>query len=309
MPYQNLAHRASILCVISNTSQSAVSLFIMRATDETSTVGGEFSSQEYTAEERIAFLKGTLEAQQAFFREQIAELKSTAAKLEEENLTFTVKMEQVAAHVKEEFAKQAGVNKVILETAITDERAIDVPVLRSGPIVWTSSASSISTGRDPRMIDVLDFPGAGAQVGISTWKIKILGNDGVRLGVVSSLEKKYEVPLGESDKSWSYANTGYTCHNNCRVGGWHVGFTTGSIVTLSLDLMGRGTLSLSVDDKPLIRVFDGMKKGNEQFIPAAFLHKQSSIEFLGFQFNPKTNGSFMRSAGLLLTNIAVRASR
>jgi hypothetical protein len=231
------------------------------------------SSQEYTAEERNAFLKGTLEAQKAFCREQIAELKSTAAKSE-------------ATHVKAELAKQAAVNKAILQTAITNERTIDVPMLRTGPIVWKSSASSISTGRDPRMIDVLDFP--GLQEGISTWKIKILRDDGVRLGVVSSLEKKYEVPLGESEKSWSYGGLGDACHNNCRVGGWHVGFTTGSIVTLSLDLTGRGALSVSVDEKPLILVFDGMKKGNEQFIPAVFLYNKSScIEFRELhQFNP-----------------------
>jgi hypothetical protein len=40
---------------------------------------------------------------------------------------------------------------------------------------------------------------------------------------------------------------------------------------------------VSVDEKPLIRVFDDMKKGNEQFIPAAFLYNYAKIEFLGFQ--------------------------
>lgn len=73
------------------------------------------------------------------------------------------------------------------------------------------------------------------------------------------------------------------------VGGWHVGFDTGSIVTLSLDSTkseeGEGaTMSVSVDDKAMIPVFDRMGiTGHDKFYPAAYLFEGSSIEFLGFQ--------------------------
>jgi SPRY domain len=149
--------------------------------------------------------------------------------------------------------------------------------------IWKSSASSISTVRyrDRMMIDVLDFP--GVQRGTYTWKIKILREDGTRLGVVSSLERNYKKSLGTTGTSWGYGGRGDAFHKGRRVGGWHVGFTTGSIVTLFLDLTGRGTLSVSVDEKPLILVFDDMKKGNKQFMPAAFLYNDARIEFLGFQ--------------------------
>jgi hypothetical protein len=242
-------------------------------------------------------------------------LVSSVAKLEQENLTLKDAVAQ---------SPRVWLGVVMMVFAIFGymmwpSGCHGYGVLPKTAPVWKSSASTISTGRDrDRMIDVLDFP--GVQKGIYTWKIKILREDGGRLGVVSAVEHIYERNLGHhgafwgyggrgdafhngfrvggwhvgfttrsernlghNGASWGYGGHGDAFHNDRRVGGWHVGFTTGSIVTFSLDLTGRGTLSVSVDEKPMIRVFDDMKKGNEQFIPAAFLYNDARIEFLGFQ--------------------------
>jgi hypothetical protein len=53
-----------------------------------------------------------------------------------------------------------------------------------------------------------------------------------------------------------------------------------------LDLTGTGTMSVAVDDKPMIQVYDNMKKNKgsrQHFIPAVYLFDASSIEFLGLQ--------------------------
>jgi hypothetical protein len=133
------------------------------------------------------------------------------------------------------------------------------------------------------MIDVLDFP--GFHVGTHTWKIKILLKFGVRLGVVSSLKLNYEKNLGTTEESWGYGGYGDAYHNGRRVGGWHVGFSTGSIVTFRLDLTGKGTMRVAVDDEPMVLVYDNMKKGVsfERFIPVVYLFDASSIQILGFQ--------------------------
>jgi hypothetical protein len=91
--------------------------------------------------------------------------------------------------------------------------------------------------------------------------------------------------LGGTSESWGYGDRGDAFHNGRRVGGWHIGFIAGSVVTFRLDLTGKGTMSVAVDDKPMIHVYDNMKKvGSVQhFIPAVDLYSGSSIEFLGFQ--------------------------
>jgi hypothetical protein len=151
---------------------------------------------------------------------------------------------------------------------------------------WKSSESSISRGRvGHRMIDVLDFP--GLQGGTYTWKIKILREAGVRLGVVSSLERNhmYEKNLGTTGVSWGYGGYGDAWNNDRQVGGWHVGFSTGSIVTFRLDLTGKGRMRVAVDDEPMVLVYDNMKTEGrfEYFIPAVYLFDASSIQILGFQ--------------------------
>lgn len=165
--------------------------------------------------------------------------------------------------------------------------------------MWKSSATSVSSGdgrgtdRD-RRIDVLDDP--GVQPGTTgTWKIKIIqAGTGLRVGVVveSSQTYQYGRKLGDTDSSWGYGGHGDAWHNGRRVwmGGWHVGFDSGSIVTLHLDLTksqgeggGGGTMSVSVDGKAMIQLFDGMDILNTYY-PAAYLLEGSSIEFLGFHW-------------------------
>jgi hypothetical protein len=50
-----------------------------------------------------------------------------------------------------------------------------------------------------------------------------------------------------------------------------------------MGLVEGGALAVSVDEKPLLHVFNGMKTGHEKFIPAVYLYNTASIEFLGFQ--------------------------
>jgi SPRY domain len=129
------------------------------------------------------------------------------------------------------------------------------------------------------MIDVLDFPGVRRGT-TCTWKIKILrAGEGLRLGVVTLASHYLKMNLGESSYSWGYGGGGDAWHNCNRVGGWHVGFGTGSIVTLRLE---GDTMSVTVDGKPMVQVFQGMRTFGS-FVPAVFLFNDCIIEFLGFQ--------------------------
>jgi cysteinyl-tRNA synthetase len=64
---------------------------------------GEDSMRLSTAQERIACLSGKWDAQKAFSRAHIAELKSNSAKMEHENQALKAKMGQIA-HENEELA-------------------------------------------------------------------------------------------------------------------------------------------------------------------------------------------------------------
>jgi hypothetical protein len=73
----------------------------MTAIDDLSTVGDDYSSKAYSSsnssssvEERIAYLHGKLDTQQAFFRDQITEWKSRVDQLEHENRTWKATVQQ-----------------------------------------------------------------------------------------------------------------------------------------------------------------------------------------------------------------------
>jgi hypothetical protein len=322
--------------------------------DDLSITSGFSKQEESNVKDCIAFLYGKLEAQQAFFREQITELKSSLAKVEEENHHLKVKLDQVehesnvkveklerekdeleeesrsnkveietikcgklvkleeenhhlkikldqvehennvkvekVEREKDELEKQARSNMVLIDTIkreklalegnfLTLKKAIELPHVSQS--IWKSSSNSVSSAHNERMIDVINT--SGFQTGIIQWKIKILTADGMRLGIVSSLEETYEKNLGDTPASWGYGGHGDAWHKNRRVGGWYIRFGAGSIVTFHLDLTEGGTLSVSVDEKPKVNVFDGMKAKHSKFIPAAYLYNKSRVEFLGFQ--------------------------
>jgi hypothetical protein len=264
----------------------------------------ESKSSEARSKHEILTLKTTMEQMMvqekedlvARFHDQITDLKANVlAKLEEENLSFkAVNVEQqVARHDNNPQTESlshyvASIEQRKLVLAATNLQSESSPggspttmLPKTAPVyVWQSSASSISTGRSgDYMIDVLDFPGVPPGT-TCTWNIKILrGGDGLRLGVVTSALHNLKLNLGESSYSWGYGRRGDVWHKCRRIDRkQRDGFGTGSIVTFRLE---GENISVSVDGKPMVQVFQGMGPG--YFVPAVFLFNACSIEFLGFQ--------------------------
>jgi hypothetical protein len=147
-----------------------------------------------------------------WFREQTSEWKSSPES-EHENLSLNVRTR--VEHEMEGIGGQAGLDKAHFEKLVRKE-TIEFP--KATHCIWKSSANSVSTGRGKdSMIDVLNI--SGFHRGVIEWKIKVFSDNGVRLGVVSSLEQTYGKPLGESAASWSYGRMGDALNNNSRVGG------------------------------------------------------------------------------------------
>jgi SPRY domain len=231
----------------------------------------------------------------AFFHEQFSELKANVAKLEEDNLPLTASKveQQVPRHDNNPQTESlssfiASIHRAKLASSSAKLHSESSPggspttmLPKTAPVyVWKSSATSIATGRtSDHMIDVLNFPGVPPGT-TCTWNIKILrAGEGLRLGVVTATSHSLlKMNLGESSYSWGYGGGGDAWYERCRVGGWHVGFGTGSVVTFRLE---GGSMSVSVDGKPMVQVFQGMRPGC--FVPAVFLFNGCSVEFLGHQ--------------------------